>query len=168
MRDNLLYPRVGMGLDFHRIKKCEPATIRICGVEIDSDFIIEAHSDGDVGLHALTDAMLGAIANGNIGTHFSNQDPRWKDVASSVFVDHANQLVKESGGIIINIDITIICEAPKIMVHSSKMQNHIAQLLSIKQSQISIKATTTEKMGFLGQGEGIGATAVCCIATSIL
>ena len=88
--NTMLYSRIGMGLDFHKIKKSEPTIIKICGVDIASDFVIEAHSDGDVGLHALTEAMLGAIANGNIGTHFKNTDPQWRNASSSVFVEYAN------------------------------------------------------------------------------
>jgi 2-C-methyl-D-erythritol 4-phosphate cytidylyltransferase / 2-C-methyl-D-erythritol 2,4-cyclodiphosphate synthase len=167
MHSNTLFPRMGIGLDFHKVIPCESHFVKICGVPIKCNLKIEAHSDGDVGIHAITEALLGAIANGNIGTHFKNTDPKWKEADSSIFLKHAYQLVKDNGGMIINLDIIIICEEPKIMPYSDAMCKNIAQLLEIKKTQVSVKATTTELMGFLGRGEGIAAMAVSSVMMPI-
>lgn len=161
--------RVGIGLDIHKFSdfqedKCK---IKICGEDVPHTHKVIAHSDGDVGLHALTDAILGALAEGNIGVHFPNTDPKWKDADSSEFIKYVKDLMKSRGAEISNVDITIICEAPKIMPHSLKMRNRIADLLSVDIGQVSVKATTSEKIGFLGRKEGIAAQAICSILLPI-
>lgn len=157
--------RTGIGFDVHRFsdRTNGNAVIKICGVPIAHDCYIDAHSDGDVGLHAITEAILGAIACGNIGTHFPNNDSRWKDADSMLFVKKAFDLLTSNGGQINNIDVTIICEMPKIMPHSLAMRENIASALHIDIAQVSIKATTTENMGFLGRKEGIAAQAICTV-----
>ncbi len=158
--------RVGMGFDAHKF--CEPKMdennfIMLCGVAVPHDKSLEGHSDADVGLHAAVDAILGAIAAGDIGTHFPPSDMQWKGADSSIFLAHAAKLLKERGGEIINIDITIICERPKILPHRDKMCGTIAKILGIEQSRVSVKATTTEGMGFTGRKEGIAAQAIVSI-----
>ncbi|MDJ1407558.1 MAG: 2-C-methyl-D-erythritol 2,4-cyclodiphosphate synthase [Candidatus Midichloria sp.] len=156
--------RVGIGYDVHKlIKVSAGGFVPICGIKLPCDYIIDAHSDGDVGLHALTEAILGAVANGNIGSHFPATDEKWCNQESKFFVQYANDLIKEIGGQIINIDITIICEHPKVMPRSLEMRQFIADILSINLDQVGVKATTTEKMGFLGRQEGIAAQAICGI-----
>lgn len=157
--------RVGLGLDVHRfdIKHNGANYITVCGIRIPFIYNVIAYSDGDVGLHAITESILGAIGEGNIGTHFPNSDKQWKDADSSIFLKHSYQLLRNKGGYISNIDVTIICEEPKIMPHSLAMRQRIAEILFINPQQISVKATTTEKMGFLGIMEGIAAQAICTI-----
>lgn len=157
--------RTGIGFDVHRFSDTadDNAVIKICGVSIAHDYYIDAHSDGDVGLHAITEAILGAIACSNIGMHFPNNDSRWKDADSMLFVKKALDLLTSNGGQINNLDVTIICEMPKIMPHSFAMRENIASALHIDITQVSIKATTTENMGFLGRKEGIAAQAICTV-----
>ena len=124
---------------------------------------LAGHSDADVALHALTDALLGALGAGDIGTHFPPSDPQWRGARSDQFVRHAAQLIRAAGGVIDHVDITLICEAPKIGPHRSAMQAQIAQMLSIPATCVSIKATTTERLGFTGRGEGMAAQAVATI-----
>ena len=155
--------RIGSGFDAHKLLEKENSSVTICGIKIDFSKSLEGHSDADVALHALVDAMLGAIAAGDIGEHFPPSDEKWKGADSSQFLLHAYNLLKEKRGKIVNIDITIICEAPKILPHREKMRNRIAEILSIDASRISVKATTTEKMGFTGRGEGIAAQAVVAV-----
>ena len=160
--------RIGMGYDVHKFDNIDnnsESFITICGVKINYHKKIIAHSDGDVGLHALTDAILGASGCGSIGQHFPNTDKTWKNVKSSHFLIEAQKKAKEKGYLIFNADITIICEQPKIMPYAVEMQEHIAQLISVDSSCINVKATTTEKLGFLGREEGIAAQAVvlCCL-----
>ncbi|WHQ47090.1 MAG: 2-C-methyl-D-erythritol 2,4-cyclodiphosphate synthase [Candidatus Midichloria sp.] len=156
--------RVGIGYDVHRLRKAaEGGFVPICGIKLLCDYTVEAHSDGDVGLHALTDAILGAIANGNIGSHFPATDEKWCNKESKFFVQYANELVEKIGGQITNIDITIICEYPKVMPKSLEMRQFIADILVVNLEQVSVKATTTEKMVFFGRQEGIAAQAICSI-----
>ena len=156
--------RVGIGYDVHKlIRISNDGFIPVCGIKLPCKFLIEAHSDGDVGLHSLTEAILGAMAMGNIGVHFSSADERWHNMESKFFVKHAVNLMREKGGQLINVDITIICEKPKIMARSLEMRQFIADLLLVNIEQISVKATTTEKMGFLGREEGIAAQAICSV-----
>jgi 2-C-methyl-D-erythritol 4-phosphate cytidylyltransferase/2-C-methyl-D-erythritol 2,4-cyclodiphosphate synthase len=121
------------------------------------------HSDADVGLHALTDALLGALADGDIGDHFPPSDPQWKGAASCCFVEHARDLVAARGGIIDHVDVTLICESPRVGPHRQAMRQRVAALLRLDVAAVSIKATTTERLGFAGRGEGIAAQAVATI-----
>ena len=161
-KDLKFLTRVGVGLDIHKISQ-EDSTIKICGLELQSKYKISAHSDGDVGLHAITEALLGSVAAGNIGMHFPNTDERWRNADSRVFVKKAAEIIKDMRGQIINIDVSIVCEHPKIMPHADKMRDIIANLLSISRNCISIKATTSENIGFIGREEGIAAYAVCSV-----
>jgi 2-C-methyl-D-erythritol 4-phosphate cytidylyltransferase/2-C-methyl-D-erythritol 2,4-cyclodiphosphate synthase len=153
--------RTGMGTDVHRLIPGDK--IILCGVIIPHKFRCEGHSDADVGLHALTDAILGAMSAGDIGAHFPPSDPQWKGMDSTHFVRHAVGMVSERGGIISNVDITMMCEAPHIGPHREAMIKRVAELLEIPPSRVSIKATTTEKLGFTGRGEGIAAQAVATL-----
>ena len=131
----------------------------LCGVEIPHDARLDGHSDADVGLHALTDALLGAIGAGDIGQHFPPSDMRWKGAASHIFLAHAAALVAERGGRIVNADVTILAEAPRIGPHRATMCTRVAEILGIDVSRVSVKATTTEGLGFTGRREGIAAMA---------
>lgn len=153
--------RVGMGYDVHRLEAGEE--LWLGGIRIAHDKGLAGHSDADVALHAIVDALLGAIANGDIGSHFPPSDDRWRGAASSAFVEHAARLVSEAGYAIGNVDLTIICEAPKIGPHRDAMRARIAELLGTSLSAVSVKATTTEKLGFTGRGEGIAAQAVATV-----
>jgi len=164
-----LETRTGFGFDVHALKPhhaetpVAQRTITLCGVEIESNMYLEGHSDADVGLHAAVDAILGALADGDIGTHFPPDDPRWQGADSTRFLLHAYELLKSRGGELAHLDITIICERPKISPHREAMIRHIVQALKIAPSRISVKATTTEKLGFTGRGEGIAAQAVATL-----
>lgn len=153
--------RVGTGFDVHRLAEGEE--LWLGGIRIEHDQGLAGHSDADVALHAIVDAMLGAIANGDIGSHFPPSDERWRGAASSAFVEYAAQLVAEAGYRVGNVDLTIICEAPKIGPHRDAMRARIAELLQVPLSAVSVKATTTEKLGFTGRGEGIAAQAVATV-----
>lgn len=154
--------RTGMGYDVHRF---EPGSaVMLCGVEIPFHKKLAGHSDADVGLHAITDAILGAIAQGDIGQHFPPSDAQWKGAASDIFLAHAGGLVREQGGEIINLDVTLICEAPRIGPHRIAMQHRIAQILDLPPGRVSVKATTTEGLGFTGRAEGIAAQAVASVS----
>ena len=124
---------------------------------------LAGHSDADVGLHAITDALLGAIADGDIGSHFPPSDPQWRGASSDRFLTHARDLVAARGGTIDHVDVTIICEAPKVGPHRDAMRMRLAGLLCVPLRRISVKATTTERLGFAGRGEGIAAQAVATI-----
>lgn len=154
--------RFGMGYDVHRFEAGSAVTL--CGVEIPYGKKLAGHSDADVGLHALTDAILGAIAQGDIGQHFPPSDARWKGASSHVFLQHAGELARAMGGEIINLDVTLICEAPRIGPHRLQMQQRIEQLLELPPGRASVKATTTEGLGFTGRGEGIAAQAVAAVS----
>ncbi|MBQ0772472.1 MAG: bifunctional 2-C-methyl-D-erythritol 4-phosphate cytidylyltransferase/2-C-methyl-D-erythritol 2,4-cyclodiphosphate synthase [Sphingomonadales bacterium] len=154
--------RTGMGYDVHRLAAGEE--LWLGGVKIEHVAGLSGHSDADVLLHALTDALLGTIAAGDIGDHFPPSDPQWRGVASARFVEHAAALIAEKGGIIHNVDMTVICEAPKIKPHRETIQRKIAEILSIARDQVSIKATTTEGLGFTGRGEGVAAQAIATVS----
>ena len=149
--------RSATGFDVHRLEAGEE--LWLGGVLIPHDIGLSGHSDADVALHALTDALLGAVAAGDIGTHFPPSDMRWKGAASHQFLTHAAGLIAERGGEVVFVDLTLICEAPKIGPHRAAMQARIAELLGLSHDRVSIKATTTEQLGFTGRGEGIACQA---------
>jgi 2-C-methyl-D-erythritol 4-phosphate cytidylyltransferase/2-C-methyl-D-erythritol 2,4-cyclodiphosphate synthase len=153
--------RTGMGFDVHRLETGEQ--LWLCGVKIPHDKGLSGHSDADVALHALTDALLGACAAGDIGSHFPPSDPQWRGAASHVFVEHARDLIVSRGGVVDHVDVTIICEAPKIGPHRNTMRARIAGILNISLDQVSVKATTTERLGLTGRGEGIAAQAIATV-----
>ena len=153
--------RTGMGYDVHRLAVGEE--LWLGGIRIEHDKGLAGHSDADVGLHAIVDALLGAIGNGDIGSHFPPSDPQWKGASSDRFLSHAAQLVGDAGYAIGNIDLTLICEAPKIGPHREAIRTRIAELLGVDIQAISVKATTTERLGFTGRGEGIAAQAVATV-----
>lgn len=161
MMTSIMEPRVGTGFDVHRLGAGE--TITLCGIDIAHERTLIGHSDADVGLHAITDALLGAIADGDIGSHFPPSDPQWKGAASDQFLMHARDLVRNKGGRITHIDVTLICEQPKIGPHRPAMRRRIADIMELPESRISVKATTSEKLGFTGRGEGIAAQAAATV-----
>ncbi|MEM8791136.1 MAG: bifunctional 2-C-methyl-D-erythritol 4-phosphate cytidylyltransferase/2-C-methyl-D-erythritol 2,4-cyclodiphosphate synthase [Pseudomonadota bacterium] len=153
--------RIGHGFDVHRF--CEGDHVMLCGVKVPHSHGLQGHSDADVGLHSLADAIYGALAEGDIGTHFPPSDPQWKGAESHVFLSHAADLVRERGGRIANLDVTLLCERPKIGPHASAMKVRLSEISSVDPSRISIKATTMEKMGFVGREEGMGCMATACV-----
>ncbi|MGE8281807.1 MAG: 2-C-methyl-D-erythritol 2,4-cyclodiphosphate synthase [Stenotrophomonas sp.] len=156
--------RIGQGYDVHAFG--EGDHIMLAGVRVAHSRGVLAHSDGDVALHALCDAMLGALALGDIGVHFPPSDVRWKGADSSRFVTHCNELLRERGWQVGNVDITVICERPKVGPHALAMREKVAQLLEIDLDRVSIKATTSEKLGFTGREEGIAAQAVALLVAA--
>jgi len=153
--------RVGQGLDVHAFGPGDH--VRICGVEIPHEASLVGHSDADVGLHALTDAVLGAVGAGDIGMHFPPNDPSWRGAPSDQFLRRAADLVAERGGAVAAVDVTIICEAPKIGAYRAAMIEQVAAILGIAPARVSVKATTTDRLGFTGRGEGIAAQAVATV-----
>jgi 2-C-methyl-D-erythritol 4-phosphate cytidylyltransferase / 2-C-methyl-D-erythritol 2,4-cyclodiphosphate synthase len=149
--------RVGQGIDIHPFAPGNAVTL--CGVRIAHSHRLKGHSDADAALHALTDAILGALGEADIGTHFPPTDPQWKDVASARFLEFAMREVERRGGLIANVDVTILAEAPRIAPHITAMKAVLAPLLGLSPDRIAIKATTTEKLGAIGRGEGIAAFA---------
>ncbi len=156
-----LISRTGIGYDVHRLERGKD--LWLCGVQIPHEFGLSGHSDADVALHAVTDALLGAIGAGDIGTHFPPSDPQWRGAASRKFVEHARSLILARDGIIDHVDVTIICEAPKIGPHRDTMRSALSSMLQVSEDTISIKATTTERLGFTGRGEGIAAQAAATV-----
>jgi len=154
---NIGMVRVGTGYDVHRLVEGEE--LWLCGVKIDHSHGLSGHSDADVAIHALVDAILGAAALGDIGEHFPPGDPQWRGASSDQFLTHAIELVRENGYELSNADITIICEAPKIGPHKQAMRAKLAEIMAVQEEVISVKATTTEGLGFTGRGEGIAAQA---------
>jgi 2-C-methyl-D-erythritol 4-phosphate cytidylyltransferase / 2-C-methyl-D-erythritol 2,4-cyclodiphosphate synthase len=153
--------RVGNGYDVHALEPGDHVTL--CGVRIAHDASLSGHSDADVGLHALTDALLATRGAGDIGTHFPPSDPQWHGAASRIFVEHAAAIVREAGGRVANVDVTLICEAPKIAPHREAMVSAIAAMLHISPDRVSVKATTNERLGFIGRSEGIAAIATASV-----
>jgi len=153
--------RTGYGYDAHRFAPGDH--VWLCGVKIDHDHALEGHSDADAGLHALTDAILGAIGAGDIGQHFPPTDERWRGAPSWKFLDHAASLVRDKGGAIVHCDVTLICERPKVSPHREAMRARVAEILALDISRVSVKATTTEGMGFEGRREGLAAQAVATV-----
>jgi 2-C-methyl-D-erythritol 4-phosphate cytidylyltransferase/2-C-methyl-D-erythritol 2,4-cyclodiphosphate synthase len=155
--------RTGSGFDVHRLG--EGDQVMLCGVAILHGQGLLGHSDADVGLHALTDALLGAVAAGDIGLHFPPSGPEWRGAASDRFLEHAATLVRVGGGAIVNVDVTLICERPKITPYRDAMRGRIAAILGIAMERVAVKATTTERLGFTGRGEGIAAQATATVRT---
>jgi len=153
--------RTGNGYDVHSFEAGDGVVL--CGVKIAHDRKLSGHSDADVGLHALTDALLATCGAGDIGTHFPPSDPQWKGAASRLFVEHAAAIVRARGGRIANADVTLICEAPKIGPHREAMTAAMTGMLGISRDRISVKATTNERLGFIGRGEGIAAIATATV-----
>ncbi len=158
--------RFGIGYDVHRFadRVTKQNMIRLCGVDIAHDRNIEAHSDGDVAIHAVIDALLGAIGAGDIGEHFSPSDDKWKNADSREMLKIINHLVRKKGGEIINIDVNVICEKPRLSKYKETMAESLASILNIKRSRINIKAGTNEKLGFIGREEGIVVQAAAAVA----
>ncbi len=154
--------RIGSGFDVHAFG--EGDHLMLAGVRVPFDHGIVAHSDGDVVIHALCDALLGALALGDIGQHFPPSDPRWKGADSRQFLRHCALLVEQHGWTLANADLTVICERPKIGPHGEAMRALLAQDLGVAHAQVSVKATTTERLGFTGRGEGIAAQAVVLLS----
>jgi 2-C-methyl-D-erythritol 2,4-cyclodiphosphate synthase len=152
--------RIGNGIDFHKFDSEKGNHfIMLGGIKVPHFYKIIAHSDGDVILHSLCDAIFGALSNGNIGVHFPPRDEKWKNASSGIFLNYAFELLKKRKGKFINADITVVAEAPKVMPHVIKMKENIANAIETLPENIGIKAVTSEGMGFLGRGEGIGAYA---------
>lgn len=153
--------RVGSGFDAHRWGPGD--SVWLCGVEIPHDQTLIGHSDADAGLHAVTDAILGALGDGDIGDHFPPTDPKWKGAASDLFLIHAAERVSARGGRIVNVDVTLICERPRVKPHRQAMRERLADILALPLDAVSVKATTTEAMGFTGRGEGLAAQAIATL-----
>lgn len=154
--------RSGTGFDVHRFAPGDHCVL--CGVKVPHSARLDGHSDADVGLHTLTDAILGAIGEGDIGQHFPPTDMQWKGAPSDIFLKHAADLVRKRGGRIVNVDVTLICEQPKIGPHTPAMRQKVAEILEIEVDRVNVKATTTEQLGFTGRKEGIAAQAAASIA----
>ncbi|CAO3451813.1 2-C-methyl-D-erythritol 4-phosphate cytidylyltransferase (EC 2.7.7.60) / 2-C-methyl-D-erythritol 2,4-cyclodiphosphate synthase (EC 4.6.1.12) [Azospirillum argentinense] len=153
--------RTGSGFDVHRFAEGDHVTL--CGVRVPHTQRLDGHSDADVGLHALTDAILGALCAGDIGSHFPPSDPQWRGADSALFLKHAAELVTARGGQIAHVDVTIICERPKVGPHREAMTARVADILGMPVDRVSVKATTTERLGFTGRGEGIAAQAMATV-----
>lgn len=156
-----LLPRIGTGFDVHRVAAGRPMVL--CGVVVPCPFGLDGHSDADVGIHALCDAIYGALAEGDIGRHFPPSETRWKGADSAQFLRHAGARIAARGGVLANADVTILCEQPRIGPHRDAMQARLAELLGTEPSRIGVKATTTERLGFTGRGEGIAAQAAAML-----
>ncbi|AQS87406.1 2-C-methyl-D-erythritol 2,4-cyclodiphosphate synthase [Neoasaia chiangmaiensis] len=154
-------PRTGLGYDVHAFEVGRP--LILCGITIPHDRGLAGHSDADVGIHTLCDAIYGALAEGDIGRHFPPSENEWKDMDSARFLIHAGERIRARGGMLINADVTLICERPKIGPHATAMRNRLAELLKVDVDRISVKATTSERLGFTGREEGIAATAVATV-----
>ncbi|MDF1854174.1 bifunctional 2-C-methyl-D-erythritol 4-phosphate cytidylyltransferase/2-C-methyl-D-erythritol 2,4-cyclodiphosphate synthase [Pseudooceanicola sp.] len=153
--------RLGNGYDVHRF--CAGDHVTLCGVQVAHSHGLDGHSDADVGMHAITDAIYGALAAGDIGRHFPPSDPQWKGAASAIFLAHAANMAREAGFAIGNVDCTLVCELPKIGPHATAMQAELARILMLDPARVSVKATTSERLGFTGRGEGIAALATATL-----
>jgi 2-C-methyl-D-erythritol 4-phosphate cytidylyltransferase/2-C-methyl-D-erythritol 2,4-cyclodiphosphate synthase len=156
-----LVPRIGHGFDVHRLVPGRP--LILCGLRVEHPLGLDGHSDADVGIHALCDAIYGALAEGDIGTWFPPSQEQWRDADSARFLRHAAERIAARGGVLANADVTLICERPKIAPHAAAMRELLAHLLGVEVSRVSVKATTTERLGFAGRGEGIAAQASACV-----
>jgi 2-C-methyl-D-erythritol 4-phosphate cytidylyltransferase/2-C-methyl-D-erythritol 2,4-cyclodiphosphate synthase len=152
---------VGSGYDVHALGPGD--AVVLCGVSIPHTRTLVGHSDADVGLHALTDALLGTIADGDIGVHFPPSDDRWRGASSDIFLKAAGDKIKERGGEIVHVDVTLLCESPQIGPHRDAMRACMAEALGVEISQVSVKATTNEGLGFVGRSEGIAAMATATV-----
>lgn len=153
--------RTGQGFDVHAFG--EGASVRLGGVDIAHTHALAGHSDADVLMHAITDALLGAIADGDIGSHFPPSDPQWKGAASEIFLRRAMDLVRARGGLVAHVDATVICETPKVGPHRDAIRARLAQIMGMALDRIAVKATTSERLGFTGRGEGIAAMAIATV-----
>lgn len=156
-----LIPRIGTGFDVHRLVEGRP--LILCGVTVPHPLGLDGHSDADVGIHALCDAIYGALAEGDIGRWFPPSESEWKDADSARFLRHAAGRIAARGGVLANVDVTLICERPKIAPHAAAMRARLAELLGVGIDAVSVKATTTERLGFPGRGEGIAAQAAAVV-----
>jgi 2-C-methyl-D-erythritol 4-phosphate cytidylyltransferase/2-C-methyl-D-erythritol 2,4-cyclodiphosphate synthase len=156
--------RLGNGYDVHAF--CEGDHVWLCGVKVPHSRGLLGHSDADVGMHALTDAIYGALAEGDIGRHFPPSDPQWKGAASHIFLSHAIGLAAERGYRLANCDVTLVCERPKIGPHAADMQAELARIMGVGMGRVSVKATTSERLGFTGREEGIAAIATATLVTA--
>ncbi len=156
--------RLGNGYDVHRFGDGDH--VILCGVEVPHDRGLQGHSDADVGMHAVTDAIYGALAQGDIGQHFPPSDPQWKGAASAIFLRHAVELAGRMGYRISNVDCTLVCEYPKIGPHAEAMRTEMARIMDLRSDQVSVKATTSERLGFTGRSEGIASLATACLVKS--
>lgn len=157
--------RTGFGYDAHRFGPGD--AVWLCGVRIDHTAALVGHSDADAGLHALTDAILGAIGEGDIGDHFPPSDPQWRGAPSDLFLRHAAVLARAKGAELIHVDVTLICERPRIKPHRAAMRARLAEILALPLDRVSVKATTTEGMGFTGREEGLAAQAVATVEAPV-
>ena len=155
--------RLGNGFDVHAF--CEGDHLWLCGVKLPHSRGLLGHSDADVGMHALTDAIYGALADGDIGQHFPPSDPQWKGAASHIFLAHAMEQARARGFTLGNADVTLICERPKIGPHALAMRQALADIMQVDLGRVSVKATTSEKLGFTGREEGIAALATAALVT---
>lgn len=153
--------RIGNGYDVHAFGPGDH--VWLCGVKVAHDRGLVGHSDADVGMHALTDALYGGLAQGDIGRHFPPSDPQWKGAASRIFLAHAAGLVRAAGFRIANVDVTLVCERPKIGPHAVEMAGALAEIMGIDAGRVSVKATTSERLGFTGREEGIAALATAAL-----
>jgi 2-C-methyl-D-erythritol 2,4-cyclodiphosphate synthase len=153
--------RVGQGIDVHRFGG--PAPLVLCGIRLENELGLVGHSDADVALHAVCDALYGAVSAGDIGEHFPDHDERWRGISSTVFADHAVTTVRRAGFRPVNCDLTIVGERPRIAAYRSAMREVLAELLDVELGQISVKATTTDGLGLTGRGEGLAAMAVVLV-----
>jgi 2-C-methyl-D-erythritol 4-phosphate cytidylyltransferase/2-C-methyl-D-erythritol 2,4-cyclodiphosphate synthase len=160
MRD-AMETRIGQGFDVHSFEPGDGVTL--CGVFIPHSHKLSGHSDADAPMHALTDAILGALGEGDIGVHFPPSDQRWKGADSAIFLNHALKLLQARGGSIGNADITIVAEAPKVSPHVTAMKQKLAGIMGVTADRVAIKATTSERMGFTGRREGLAAFATCLV-----
>ncbi len=154
--------RIGQGFDVHRFKAGRP--LKLCGWPIPGEPGLDGHSDADVGLHAVTDAILGALGRGDIGEHFPDSDPRWCDADSTAFISRALEIAASEGFALVNCDLTFIGERPRIAPHRDSLRASLADALGVPPSAVSVKATTTEGLGFAGRAEGLAALAVVLLA----
>ncbi|MBL3567596.1 2-C-methyl-D-erythritol 2,4-cyclodiphosphate synthase, partial [Rhodovulum sulfidophilum] len=157
LRERNMDIRTGNGFDVHAF--CEGDGVILCGIKVPHDKALKGHSDADVGMHTVTDAIYGALAEGDIGRHFPPSDPQWKGAASEIFLKHAVALAAERGFRIANVDLTLICERPKIGPVAGAMRTEMARLMGMEEARVSVKATTSERLGFTGREEGIAALA---------
>ena len=158
--------RIGQGFDLHRLVAADEGVIALAGIQMPAPFRVVAHSDGDVVIHALCDALLGALALGDIGTHFSDRDPRWAGAASGAFLEAVIGMVNARGYRVVNVDVTILAEVPKVAPHAQAMRAALAVLLGIAEDAVSIKAKTLEGLGAIGQHQAIAAQAIALLAAA--